>query len=98
MRTKEMNLSQVRRGMTVTVHKLQAKEEIRRRLLDIGLIEGTKVCCLYSGPSGDPTAYLIRGTVVALRREDAGQIRVLAFEEQNQTAPMRVGAQSPAIP
>ena len=51
MRTKEMNLSQVRRGMTVTVHKLQAKEEIRRRLLDIGLIEGTRVCCLYSGPS-----------------------------------------------
>ena len=29
MRTKEINLSQVRRGMTVTVHKLQAKEEIR---------------------------------------------------------------------
>lgn len=98
MRTKEMNLSQVKRGMTVTVHKLQAKEEIRRRLLDIGLIEGTKICCLYSGPSGDPTAYLIRGTVVALRREDAGQIRVLAFGEQNQTAPVRVGAQSSAIP
>ena len=98
MRTKEMNLSQVKQGMTVTVHKLQAKEEIRRRLLDIGLIEGTKICCLYSGPSGDPTAYLIRGTVVALRREDAGQIRVLAFGEQNQTAPVRVGAQSPAIP
>lgn len=98
MRTKEMNLSQVKRGMTVTVHKLQAKEEIRRRLLDIGLIEGTKICCLYSGPSGDPTAYLIRGTVVALRREDAGQIRVLAFGEQNQTAPVRVGVQSPAIP
>lgn len=95
MNTKEMNLSAVRQGMTVSVTKLLADGSIRRRLLDIGLIEGTQVRCLYSSPSGDPTAYLVRGTVVALRREDSQHIRVLAPEGQSVTQPLLVG--SPAV-
>ena len=47
---------------------------IRRRLQDIGLIEGTRVKYLLKSPLGDPTAYLIRGAVIALRKEDAGFI------------------------
>lgn len=95
MNTKEMNLSAVRQGMTVSVSKLLADGSIRRRLLDIGLIEGTQVRCLYSSPSGDPTAYLVRGTVVALRREDSQHIRVLVPEGQSVTQPLLVG--SPAV-
>ena len=49
---------------------------MRRRLLDIGLIEGTDVECLQRSPAGDPVAYLIRGAVIALRAEDASQILV----------------------
>lgn len=78
MTTKEMALSQVRQGMTATVHRLLSNGSIRRRLLDMGLIEGTEIRCLYSSPSGDPTAFLVRGTVVALRRRDADRIRVFA--------------------
>lgn len=43
---------------------------------DIGLIEGTPVECLQKSPSGDPVAYLIRGAVIALRREDSGRVMV----------------------
>ncbi len=49
---------------------------MRRRLLDLGLIEGTCITCLQKSPSGDPTAYFIRGTVIALRAEDAAHILV----------------------
>ena len=53
---------------TATVHRLLSNGSIRRRLLDMGLIEGTEIRCLYGrlSPSGDPTAFLVRGTVVAL--------------------------------
>ena len=49
---------------------------IRRRLLDIGLVEGTDVSCLQKSPAGDPVAYLIRGAVIAIRSEDSSQIVV----------------------
>lgn len=48
----------------------------RRRLLDLGFVPGTKVEVEMISPSGDPTAYLVRGTLVALRREQAGLVKV----------------------
>ena len=47
---------------------------MRRRLRDIGLIEGTKVKCVLKSPAGDPTAYQIRGALIALRSEDAEKV------------------------
>lgn len=48
----------------------------RRRLLDLGFVPGTEVAVDLVSPMGDPTAYRVRGTVVALRREQAGWVRV----------------------
>jgi DtxR family Mn-dependent transcriptional regulator len=48
----------------------------RRRLLDLGFVSGTRVEVEMVSPGGDPTAYRVRGTVVALRREQAGLIRM----------------------
>ena len=76
MTTKEMALSQVRQGMTATVH----------RLLSNG---STEIRCLYSSPSGDPTAFLVRGTVVALRRRDADRVRVFAALKEPAETPKR---------
>ena len=56
--------------------ELRLNGSIRRRMQDIGLIEGTPVECLQKSPSGDPVAYLIRGAVIALRREDSGRVMV----------------------
>ena len=47
---------------------------MRRRLLDIGLVEDTAVECLGRSPGGDPAAYLIRGAVIAIRREDSAGV------------------------
>ena len=58
------------------VTTLNLKGAIRRRLKDIGLIEGTRVECVLKSPLGDPSAYRVRGAVVAIRKEDAEKILV----------------------
>ncbi|MBQ3109386.1 MAG: ferrous iron transport protein A [Clostridia bacterium] len=65
-------------GETVRIRELCSKSGIRRRLLDMGLTEGSFAVCLYRSPAGDPTAYSVRGAVIALRREDAATIMVSA--------------------
>lgn len=59
-----------------TVVKLETEGELRHRLMDIGLVEGTTVECVRKSPAGDPKAYLIRGAVIALRNEDAATVTV----------------------
>lgn len=63
-------------GETGIVQKLLSTGTQRRRMLDLGLVNGAPVEALQKSPSGDPTAYFIRGAVIALRSEDAGKILV----------------------
>jgi DtxR family Mn-dependent transcriptional regulator len=55
----------------------------RRRLLDLGVVEGTVIRAELRSLSGDPVAYRIRGAVIALRRAQARDIliRRLSREE-----------------
>ncbi len=48
----------------------------RRRLLDLGIVPGTVVEAELISPSGDPTAYRVRGALVALRREQSNLIHI----------------------
>lgn len=48
----------------------------RRRLLDLGLVPGTLVTAELRAPGGDPTAYRVRGAVLALRRAQAEAIHI----------------------
>ena len=63
-------------GSSGQVRKLTANGSTRRRMLDLGLIQGTRVEALQKSPSGDPIAYESRGAVIALRSEEASQILV----------------------
>lgn len=69
-------LSSIPEGQTVRVRELLSEGSMRRRLLDIGLIEGTDIACLQKSPAGDPVAYMIRGAVIAIRSEDSAKIMV----------------------
>lgn len=53
----------------------------RRRLLDLGILPGTAVEAEMNSPSGDPTAYRIRGALIALRQEQTDQIRIIRQKE-----------------
>lgn len=69
-------LTSLRQGQSATVSSLLSTGSMRRRLQDIGLIEGTVVECLQKSPAGDPVAYLIRGAVIALRSEDSSKVLI----------------------
>ena len=68
------SLNDIRPGESAVVKTLCARGSMRRRLLDIGLIDGTVVECLGRSPSGDPSAFMIRGAVIAIRSEDCSDI------------------------
>lgn len=40
-----------------------------RRLMDLGFISGTRITCVGESPCGDPKAFLIKGTVIAIRND-----------------------------
>lgn len=53
----------------------------RRRFLDLGIVRGTVVVPEFRSPGGEPTAYLIKETLVALRQKQARQILVTPVKE-----------------
>jgi len=63
-------------GRVGKVIRLDAKGATRRRMLDLGLVNNTEVEAITKSPSGDPTAYQIRGAVIALRSEEASRVFV----------------------
>lgn len=70
------NLSELNIGETGTVSNIVTSGSMRRRLLDLGIVEGTKISCLHKSPSGNPIAYDIRGAVIALRTDDSKNILI----------------------
>ena len=74
----QTRLCDVAPGQRASVLTLFSTGGMRRRLLDIGLIQNTEVECLGASPGGDPSAYCIRGAVIALRAADCKDILVCA--------------------
>lgn len=71
-----MNLFELQSGQTCLIDEILIDGSMRRRLLDLGLTQNTKVKCVGKSPLGDPKAFLIRGAVIALRQEDCQKILI----------------------
>ena len=71
-----MTMNQMKIGSTAVVKRLDICGGVRRRLQDLGLIEGTYIECLQRSPLGDPSAYLIRGAVIAIRSDETCRILI----------------------
>lgn len=70
----ECSLAELQQGACGTVLSVHLPDGQRRRLEDLGLLPGTKICCGYSAPSGSPMAFWIKGALIALRAEDCSRI------------------------
>lgn len=75
-------LDTLKLGQMATVVALTCEGPDRRRLMDLGILPGTTIAAELTSPLGDPTAYLVRGALVALRREQARHIQVV-FKDEN---------------
>lgn len=71
-----MHLSNLGLEKTAIVQKVHLRGNLRRRLLDLGFSPGVAVTPLFRSPLGDPTAYQILGSIIALRKEETDQIEV----------------------
>lgn len=71
-------LAQLPLGKTGEVVKISpnCRGAERRRFMDLGILPGTKITAEMRSPSGEPTAYLIRGAVIALRPNQANYIQI----------------------
>ena len=76
MLEKDLSLNLLKIGTKAKVIKISSTGDIKRRLLDIGLIENSLVECVLESPFNDPRAYFIKGATIALRNEDAKDIMV----------------------
>lgn len=55
---------------------IDCESSLKRRLLDLGLVNGTNIKAIFKSPIGNPIAYLIRGTSIAIRKDDSKYITV----------------------
>lgn len=78
-----MFLTDLLPGQSATVKVLRCNGAIRRRFQDIGITPGTYITCVTVSPLNDPTAYLIKNTLIAIRQEDASCIVVEPNFEDN---------------
>ncbi len=71
-----LKLSSLAPGQAGRVVALRCEGFNRRRLLDLGLTPGTVVECAFPSPMAEPTAYRVRGALIALRREQTDEIEI----------------------
>jgi Fe2+ transport system protein FeoA len=70
------SLAHTARHRPVTIEAVGGERGFRRRLMEMGLIPGTRVTITNIAPLGDPLEIEIRRGRLSIRRFEAAQIRV----------------------
>lgn len=74
---KNSTLNEVGLNEEVKIKKIDCTGNVKRRILDLGMIEGTKIRPVLKSPLGDPTAYEVRGSLISLREEESKNIEIV---------------------
>lgn len=74
MELNTISLSELLLNQKGIIEDIKCDENIKRRLLDMGLVKGTTIVPVLTSPSKDPRAFQVRGTIIAIRKEDADKI------------------------
>lgn len=72
----KITLDQLKKGEHATVTRLNVEGGDRRRMMDLGILPGTQISVEMISPLGDPTAYNVRGSVIALRKVQSQHIEI----------------------
>ena len=76
-----MRLSDLQTGGHAVIVRVNGHGSFRKRLIEMGFIQGKEVRVVLNAPLKDPIEYEIIGYKVSLRREEARQIEVVTEEE-----------------
>ena len=94
-------LSQLQKGQRAQITRVNGRNPLRQRFLDMGLVKDTPLEVVNFAPLGDPMRINVRGYQLAIRKHEADLIEVLplshspAAPEQNQ--PRQFGLTLPAL-
>ena len=78
-----MTLDELKPGQSAVITSVDGENELRCRLLDMGLIPHTRVTLQKVAPMGDPIEIMIRGYELTLRLDDAEKIGIETEESVN---------------
>lgn len=76
-----MILADLQTGEKAVIVRVHGHGSFRKRLIEMGFIQGKEVKVVLNAPLKDPIEYEIIGYKVSLRREEAKQIEVVTEEE-----------------
>lgn len=71
-----MTLDKLPAGQSAVIDAVGGEGPLRLRLLELGLLPGTKITVTRLAPGGDPMELRLRGYELSLRRGDAALIEV----------------------
>ena len=64
-------------GSQAKIKEINCSEVVKRRMMDLGIVKGTPIKAILKSPSGNPKAYEVRGSVIAIRSEEARRIKII---------------------
>ena len=71
-----MKLTELKRGESAKIVKIGKIGQLKKRLVDMGITAGETIKLERNAPLGDPQEYIIKGTGIAIRKEDAQNIEI----------------------
>jgi len=77
-----MTLEQAAPGTSVVVDQVGGARAFRRRLMELGIIPGTRVQVLRVAPFGDPLELTARGCNLSIRAAEAREVQVHAVLDE----------------
>ena len=71
-----VSLAELRRGRVAVVEAVGGERPFRRRLMEMGLVPGTRVSVVNVAPLGDPIEIELRHGRMSIRRHEASLVSV----------------------
>lgn len=80
------SLSKCSFGDCFLIKEINIEGPLRRRLLDLGFVKGAEISVFRKSPLGDPVAYRVSNTTIALRNDESSKILgVIVRGKQNES-------------
>jgi Fe2+ transport system protein FeoA len=78
-----MKLTDLKRGQKAKIVKIGKVGELKKRLVAMGVTAGEDIKFERNAPLGDPQQYVVKGTGVAIRKQDAQNIEIDHIEKDS---------------
>ena len=71
-----MDITSLKVGMSGIISQIVGGDDLSMQLEEMGFVPGCEVSVVSRGPFAGPIALAVRGTTIALRRNEASRIKI----------------------